>query len=100
MLLRSGYINNVLLICPKPLVTNWQREFKSWAPEITVAAVKGNQHQRAWHWKSGAAMVKLANYELLTRDEAWVTDPEHQYDLVILDEAQRIKNIGNAPRAP
>lgn len=96
MLLRSGYINNVLLICPKPLVTNWQREFKTWAPEITVAAVKGNQHQRAWHWKSDSAMVKLANYELLTRDEAWVTDPEHQYDLVILDEAQRIKNIGNA----
>ena len=96
MLLRSGYINNVLLICPKPLVTNWQREFKAWAPEITVAAVKGNQHQRAWHWNSDAAMVKLANYELLTRDEKWVTDPEHQYDLVILDEAQRIKNIGNA----
>ena len=96
MLLRAGYINNVLLICPKPLVTNWQREFKTWAPEITVAAVKGNQHQRAWHWKSNSAMVKLANYELLTRDEAWVTDPENVYDLVILDEAQRIKNIGNA----
>ena len=96
MLLRSGYINNVLLICPKPLVTNWQREFRTWAPEITVAAIKGNQHQRAWHWKSDSAMVKVANYELLTRDETWVTDPEHQYDLVILDEAQRIKNIGNA----
>ncbi|MEE2826179.1 MAG: DEAD/DEAH box helicase, partial [Planctomycetota bacterium] len=25
MLLRSGYLKNVLLICPKPLVTNWQR---------------------------------------------------------------------------
>jgi len=96
MLLRSGYIKNVLLISPKPLVTNWQREFKSWAPEITVAAVSGNQHQRAWHWKSKQAMVKLANYELLTRDEVHVTDPEHQYDLVILDEAQRIKNKGNA----
>ncbi len=35
MLLRAGYIKNVLLICPKPLVTNWQREFKAWAPEIT-----------------------------------------------------------------
>ena len=36
MLLRAGYIRNVLLICPKPLVTNWQREFKTWAPEVTV----------------------------------------------------------------
>jgi SNF2 family DNA or RNA helicase len=96
MLLRAGYIKNVLLICPKPLVTNWQREFQTWAPEITVAAVTGNQQQRAWHWKSNPAMVKLANYELLTRDEATVTDPESCYDLVILDEAQRIKNKSNA----
>ena len=57
MLLRSGCIQNVLLICPKPLVTNWQREFKTWAPEITVAAVKGNQDQRAWHWKSNQACL-------------------------------------------
>lgn len=96
MLLRAGYIKNVLLICPKPLVTNWQREFKAWAPEVTVVAIKGNQHQRAWHWKTETAMVKLANYELLTRDEALVVDPSNQYDLVILDEAQRIKNKSNA----
>ncbi|MFT5300524.1 MAG: SNF2 family DNA or RNA helicase [Mariniblastus sp.] len=96
MLLRAGHIKNVLLICPKPLVTNWQREFKAWAPEVTVASVKGNQHQRAWHWRTHTAMVKLANYELLTRDEGMVTDPANQYDLVILDEAQRIKNKSNA----
>ena len=24
----------VLLVCPKPLVTNWQREFAVWAPEL------------------------------------------------------------------
>ena len=96
MLLRAGYIKNVLLICPKPLVTNWQREFKAWAPEVTVATVQGNQHQRAWHWKTPTAMVKLANYELLTRDEALVIRPENEYDLVILDEAQRIKNKNNA----
>ena len=96
MLLRAGFIKSVLIICPKPLVTNWQREFKSWAPEITVAAINGNQHQRAWHWKTETAMVKLANYELLTRDEGLVTAPENEFDLVILDEAQRIKNKANA----
>ena len=34
MLLRAGEIRSVLVICPKPLVTNWQREFDLWAPEI------------------------------------------------------------------
>lgn len=96
MLLRAGYIRDVLLICPKPLVTNWQREFKTWAPEVTVSVIKGNQHQRRWHWQADTTMVKVANYELLTRDEAFVTDPNRKYDLVILDEAQRIKNKGNS----
>ena len=96
MLLRAGYIRDVLLICPKPLVTNWQREFKTWAPEVTVSVIKGNQHQRRWHWKADTTMVKVANYELLTRDEEFVIDPDRKYDLVILDEAQRIKNKGNS----
>lgn len=96
MLLRAGFIKRVLLICPKPLVTNWEREFKTWAPEVTLATIKGNQAQRAWHWTSNPAMVKVANYELLTRDEAYVTDPKYRYDLVVLDEAQRIKNKSNA----
>ena len=96
MLLRTGQVKRVLLICPKPLVTNWQREFQTWAPEITVAAVSGNQRQRCWHWQMNPSMVKLANYELLTRDETLVTDPELDFDLVVLDEAQRIKNRSGA----
>ena len=27
LLLRSGEARRVLMVCPKPLVTNWQREF-------------------------------------------------------------------------
>ncbi len=95
MLLRTGQLKSVLLICPKPLVTNWLREFNQWAPEIPVASIQGNQQQRAWHWGYNPALVKIANYELLPRDEALVTDPGRTYDLVVLDEAQRIKNKSN-----
>ncbi|MDZ7620039.1 MAG: SNF2-related protein, partial [Patescibacteria group bacterium] len=31
LLLRCGEARSVLLICPKPLVSNWQREFAQWA---------------------------------------------------------------------
>ncbi len=96
MLLRTGHVKNVLLVCPKPLVTNWQREFKTWAPEITVAAISGNKTQRAWHWKHNRSMVKIANYELMIRDEAIVADQELEYDLCVLDEAQRVKNKSNS----
>ena len=33
LLLHAGELTSVLLVCPKPLVTNWQREFSSWAAE-------------------------------------------------------------------
>lgn len=96
LLLRTGNANRILLICPKPLVANWLREFKTWAPEITVGAVAGNQANRDWHWKQERAMVKIANYELMIRDEGTVTNLDAEFDLVILDEAQRVKNKSNS----
>ncbi len=96
LLIRSGLARNILLICPKPLVTNWLREFRTWAPEIPVTSISGNQTTRQWIWQQPNAPVRIANYELLTRDEALVTAPGLSFDLVILDEAQRIKNIDNA----
>ena len=96
MLLRTGHARNVLLICPKPLVTNWLREFGLWAPEVPIAAIQGSQKQREWHWTSDRAPVKVANYELMTRDQTILHDHQLSFDLVVLDEAQRIKNPSNA----
>lgn len=96
MLIRSGRLDRVLLVCPKPLVTNWQREFELWAPEIPVIAVNGSQADRSWLWQRDQTSVKIANYELLTRDEHLLVDRGLSFDLVVLDEAQRIKNADNA----
>jgi SNF2 family DNA or RNA helicase len=92
LLLRSAQVRNVLLICPKPLVTNWLREFSVWAPEIPVAAIEGNAARREFQWRSPDVAVKVANYELLMRDKDIVLDGDLHFDLVTLDEAQRIKN--------
>lgn len=95
MLLRTGHAKQILLICPKPLVTNWLREFKLWAPEIPIVAIEGNRAQRQWHWTHESAPVKVANYEIMTRDEHILEQFKLSYDLVVLDEAQRIKNRSN-----
>ena len=92
LLLCSGEIRSVLLVCPKPLVTNWLREFQVWAPEIPVAAIGGNATKREFQWKSPDVPVKVANYELLMRDKETVLNSGLHFDLVTLDEAQRIKN--------
>lgn len=91
MLLCSGEVRRVLLICPKPLVTNWRREFALWAPEVPLAIIEGDQTRRHWLWRMESAPVKIANYELLTRDRDVIAGDLH-FDLVVLDEAQRIKN--------
>lgn len=91
LLLCSREVRSVLFICPKPLVTNWQREFALWAPEIPVAVIEGDQQKRTWQWQEERTPVKIANYELLRRDQHIVSE-DVKFDLVILDEAQRIKN--------
>ena len=96
LLLRAGEIRSVLLVCPKPLVTNWQREFALWAPEIPLTIVEGDPNRRLWQWRQENAPVKIANYELLMRDRDLLTDGQLQFDLVALDEAQRIKNHDSA----
>jgi SNF2 family DNA or RNA helicase len=92
LLLYSGEVRTVVLICPKPLVSNWRREFALWAPEIPVAIIEGDRAKRQWQWTQLDVAVRIANYELLMRDRDLVTDPQNHFDLVVLDEAQRIKN--------
>lgn len=92
LLLCSGELRSVLLVCPKPLVSNWVREFGVWAPEIPVAVIEGNSAKRDFQWRSRDVPVKIANYELLMRDRDSVLDENSHFDLVVLDEAQRIKN--------
>jgi len=92
LLLHSGTVREILLICPKPLVTNWQREFQLWAPEIPVLVVEGDQHRRRWQWNLPDVPIKISNYEAILRDREEVGDGRRHFDLVVLDEAQRIKN--------
>jgi len=94
MLLCAGEVRSVLLICPKPLVTNWKREFNMWAPEVPLCIIEGDQAKRRWQWTQPGIPVKIANYELLMRDREVFGDELH-FDLVLLDEAQRIKNSNN-----
>ncbi|MDR2644002.1 MAG: DEAD/DEAH box helicase [Planctomycetaceae bacterium] len=99
LLLRTGEVRTVLLICPKPLLTNWKREFALWAPEINVQIIDGSPVRRKWLWQLPGIPVRIANYELLHRDREYFDLPRGsgglQFDLVILDESQRIKNRGN-----
>ncbi|HEX6984787.1 MAG TPA: DEAD/DEAH box helicase [Planctomycetaceae bacterium] len=96
LLLRSGQIRRALLVCPKPLIPNWQREFKTWAAELPVTTIEGDTARRKMIWTMPGQGVLLTNYELMTRDVPEFAEHERpKFDLLVLDEAQRIKNRGS-----
>jgi SNF2 family DNA or RNA helicase len=92
LLFHQGVLRQALVVCPKPLVHNWARELKMWAPDIPFETVDGDPDRRRAAWFVSNCPLKLVNYETLTRDAELATDARTQFDLVILDEAQRIKN--------
>ncbi|MDP6445909.1 MAG: DEAD/DEAH box helicase [Pirellulaceae bacterium] len=92
LLLMARELRRILLVCPKPLVTNWKRELGLWAPEIPVTIIEGDQQKRSYQWSQEKTPIVIANYELLMRDRDIVNDEQQHFDLVVLDEAQRIKN--------
>jgi SNF2 family DNA or RNA helicase len=92
LLFQSGLIRRSLVVCPKPLVVNWTRELKLWAADLPFEVIGGEVAARKAQWIASRCPVKLVNYELLTRDEEFLAEPDVHFDVVVLDEAQRIKN--------
>jgi SNF2 family DNA or RNA helicase len=92
LLFHAGLIKTALVVCPKPLVINWSRELRLWAPDVPFEVLSGDAGSRRAMWQVSNCPVKLAHYELLTRDVSEISDERVKFDVVVLDEAQRIKN--------
>lgn len=92
LLVHLRQARSVLIICPKSLVSNWARELSVWAPELVVGVIAGDPDQRRWQWSLQDVPVKVAHYEAVIRDRSILDETGAEFDLVILDEAQRIKN--------
>jgi len=93
LLLRAGQVRRILLVCPKPLIPNWQREFRLWAEELPIVTLEGSSARRRMLWTMPGVPILITNYEVMTRDLADIPEEERpRFDLLVLDEAQRIKN--------
>jgi SNF2 family DNA or RNA helicase len=92
LLLQAGLVRRALVVCPKPLVLNWTRELRNWAPDLPFEVIGGDTDARRAAWRVSSSPLKLVNYELLTRDATEISDEAVRFDVVVLDEAQRIKN--------
>lgn len=78
-----------LIIAPVSLMGNWRNEATRFCPELRTLVLHGKDRHDVAHTMAEHDLV-IAPYSLLQRDkERWL---EAQWHLVVLDEAQNIKN--------
>ncbi len=89
VLWHAGRVRRGLLIVPASLKSQWQREWRLFS-DAPIDVVDGGPQQRHAFYRRRRLGFLLVNYEQVLRDlpamQAWAPD------LIVLDEAQRIKN--------
>ncbi|HQJ31352.1 MAG TPA: DEAD/DEAH box helicase [Syntrophales bacterium] len=88
LLARDTDISRVLVICPASLKTQWRLEIER-ATDRTCRLVLGSAAERASQYGE-PAFFTICNYEQVLRDFKLIE--RISWDLIILDEGQRIKN--------
>ena len=88
MLKQLRDIQYVLIVTPASLKHQWAREIRRFS-SLSVQVIEGSSVRRRELYRN-LHFFNIINYELLRLDEKEIAG--QQLDLVILDEAQRIKN--------
>jgi len=88
MFRRERGIEKTLIVCPTSLKYQWQSEIKRFTGEDALV-IEGAPYQRKEQYERDY-FFKIVSYHTVVNDISRVV--ENGFDLIILDEAQRIKN--------
>jgi SNF2 family DNA or RNA helicase len=88
VLKREFHISKVLIICPTSLKYQWKSEIEKFAQSDSIV-IEGHALKREAQY-SEESFYKIASYNVVGSDIKQINS--YSPDLVILDEAQRIKN--------
>ena len=88
LLARQADIRKVLVVCPASLKSQWRCEIERFC-DRSVQLIAGGSDDRGGQYASDAFFT-ICNYEQVLRDLDAIE--RARWDLIILDEGQRIKN--------
>jgi len=117
---RLGKIKNCLILCPRSVLSTWEKELGDWAQELRLIMVRGTPEKRRVLWNC-TAHVYTTTYETFRQDlsntlgisksssiknsalfekeieeeneNVHIEDTsKKEFDIIILDEIQKIKN--------
>ena len=87
-------ITSCLVAAPASVLNQWRREIDKWAPELSAIIIRGSVNDRSWQWTAGRD-VTLVSYDTLRSDFSSSNEAAVRlktWDVVVADEAQRVKN--------
>ena len=82
-------VQKVLIICPTSLKYQWQTEIEKFST-ASVKVIEGNYLVRKNMYSEEDTLYKIVSYNMAVNDQELIN--EYEPDMIILDEAQRIKN--------
>ena len=97
----QGRSQSCLVVAPAGVLDQWRREIAKWAPELSAIIIRGSAADRSWQWQARRD-ITLVSYETLRADAGGGPRPPvygKTWDVVVADEAQRIKNRNDTSEA-
>jgi hypothetical protein len=90
LILSNSVSKRALIVAPAALLCNWELELRTWATDLTVRRLRGTAEDRQATYQL-PVQVLIASYEQIRTDSIDIPS-DVIFEVVILDEAQRIKN--------
>ncbi len=90
ILFKEQEITNCLVVAPVSLISNWVYEFNLWANKFKPRVIRGKKPSRETNYKLPVP-IQITSYDSIRNDIDFIRENMF-YDLVVIDEAQIIKN--------